>query len=212
VSVAEVSGGGSASGLQKLDVGLCGIVAARWKADRHSVLKYVTVHKHQEANNFGSKNKCEVFPCATTNRCGDHTGISILVRPEVESHDTRLCTPSCSGTGLHLQDECTTFHRVDEDVAALEQSIAGPCADEINLATTSHVVILRIDVKESDLFDPLAGRIRRDGADVEDAETSAVVRLVCKSVRNVLFDVSKSSNNTWTARTWLWSTPLAPLL
>jgi hypothetical protein len=36
--------------------------------------------------------------------------------------------------------------------------------------------------------------------------------LVCKSVRNVLFDVSKSSNNTWTARTWLWSTPLAPLL
>ena len=105
-------------------------------------------------------------------------------------------TLSCSGTSLHLQDKRTTFHRVDEDVAALKQSIAGPCANEVNLATTSHVVILRIDVKESDLFNTLAGRIRRDRANVEDAETSAVVRLVCKSVCNVLCDISKSCNNT----------------
>ena len=121
-------------------------------------------------------------------------------------------TLSCSGTSLHLQDKRTTFHRVDEDVATLKQSIAGPCANEIDLTTTSHVVILRIDVKEPDLFYPLAGRIRRDGADVKDAETGAVVRLVCKSVRNVLCDVSKRSNNSQTTRTWLWSTPLAPLL
>lgn len=58
----------------------------------------------------------------------------------------------CGGTSLHLQDKRATLHRVDEDVAALEERVAGPRPDEVDLATAAHIVILGVDIEEADLL------------------------------------------------------------
>lgn len=58
----------------------------------------------------------------------------------------RAVTSLRVGTSLQLQDERATLHRVDEDIAALEQSVAGPCANKVDLPSASCVVVLRVDV------------------------------------------------------------------
>lgn len=45
-----------------------------------------------------------------------------------------------------LDNENTSFHGIDENVTALEQSIARPRANEVDLSTSGKVVILRIDI------------------------------------------------------------------
>jgi hypothetical protein len=49
-------------------------------------------------------------------------------------------------TRLLLENECTALHGVDKNVPALEESIAGPCADELDGATASLVVILGVNI------------------------------------------------------------------
>lgn len=60
---------------------------------------------------------------------------------------------SCCGTILQLQDKCATLHCVDEDVPTLEEGVAGPCANEVDLATAAHIVILRVHIEEANLLD-----------------------------------------------------------
>ena len=67
---------------------------------------------------------------------------------------------SSGGTRLHLKDECATLHRVDEDVAALEERVAGPCANEVDLATAAHIVVLRVDIEETNLLHTILSSVQ----------------------------------------------------
>jgi hypothetical protein len=104
---------------------------------------------------------------------------------------------------LHLKDEGASFHRVDQDVAALEQCVARPSTNKVNSASPCKVVILGINIydgqsscsrarwrqkltEEADFFDTCTGRVLGDRSDIQDTEASAIVGLVCETVGNVL--------------------------
>jgi hypothetical protein len=85
-----------------------------------------------------------------------------------------------------LNNESTPLNSVDEDVSRLEVSIRRPSSDKSNSTTTGKSIILGVDVKPSGFVDTSTGRVLRNGAAIEDAETSAVVGLVDVVVDDVL--------------------------
>jgi hypothetical protein len=91
-----------------------------------------------------------------------------------------------SGNVGLFQDEATTFNRVDEDITALEQGVAAPRTDKLHDTALLCLVVFGVNVEEGDFLDTPAAGILGDAADIEDAETAAVVALVGKSVVDVL--------------------------
>jgi hypothetical protein len=96
--------------------------------------------------------------------------------------------PAPLGTLLagELDDETTALDAVDEDEARFEPGVAGPGADELDLAAAVGAVVLGMDVNEGGLADGGAGGVLGDGRDIVDAQTGTVVALVDVAVDDVL--------------------------
>lgn len=89
-------------------------------------------------------------------------------------------------TVLHLDNEATPLNRVNKDIPALKERIAAPAADKVDHATKRRIVILRIDIKERNLANPLASRVIRDAAHIQHPKAGAVVALEAVAVDDVL--------------------------
>jgi hypothetical protein len=48
---------------------------------------------------------------------------------------------------LEFDDESTSLHRINQDISALEESIARPCTDKVDTSATWLVVILRVHIR-----------------------------------------------------------------
>ena len=82
---------------------------------------------------------------------------------------------------LQLQEEPTTLDVTHEDVARWEQ-VVGPSTDELHLRT---LVILWVDVEESDFLNVAATGVLGDAGDVANAKARAVVAVVRESIVDV---------------------------
>lgn len=58
-----------------------------------------------------------------------------------------------------LHHEGTTLNRVHEDVATWQEGIVAPAADKFKTASLRLAIILRVDVKETNLLDLLASGV-----------------------------------------------------
>ena len=85
-----------------------------------------------------------------------------------------------------FDDKGAALDGVDEDVAGLEEGIAGPGAEELDDAATLKAIILGVNVNPGHLADGLACGVLGDGANIEDTETSTVIGLVDETVDNIL--------------------------
>lgn len=92
----------------------------------------------------------------------------------------------------HLNHKSTTLNRVDKDVPRLEVRIAGPCPQELNLSTTSHAVVLGIDIEETSFTDTFSGGIAWDGTDIEDSHTCTVAGLVRVAINYILVVINRA--------------------
>lgn len=79
-----------------------------------------------------------------------------------------------------LQCEDATLDGVEDDVPGFEVRVDAPGAQELDHAV--HVVVLRVAVEEARLRDVAARWVQLEAADVDDAETTAVVGLVGETV------------------------------
>lgn len=79
---------------------------------------------------------------------------------------------------LRLDNERTTVDGVDHSVAGAESEVAPSARVPNSRATTGKLIVLRVDVEESNLLDLAAVGVLGDGADIKDTETSLVVGLV----------------------------------
>lgn len=77
------------------------------------------------------------------------------------------------------------LNRVYQNPAGLEQAITRPSADKVYDPTTRRLIILGVNIKESDFLDTLPSGILLYTGDIQDAQAGAVVALVDK----VAFDV-----------------------
>lgn len=82
-----------------------------------------------------------------------------------------------------LEREHTPLNRIEQNITRREIWIIAPRAQKLN--NTTLLIILRMAIKEPLLLDIAARRILRQTRDVDDAQTAAVVRLVCESVLHV---------------------------
>jgi len=89
-----------------------------------------------------------------------------------------------------LDDERSALDRVDVDVARLEVGIVGPGTKESDASSTWQLVVLWVDIKESNFLDVFAGRILWDRANIPDSETCTVVGLIRKSIDDILVVVN----------------------
>lgn len=87
------------------------------------------------------------------------------------------------GSGV-LEGVDTTLNAVQQDVSALEIWVHAPAAEECDL--TALLVILGVAVEETGLLEQLAAGLAVHGADIDNAETAAVVGLVGEAVEDVL--------------------------
>jgi hypothetical protein len=94
----------------------------------------------------------------------------------------------CGRTFLtsQLDNKGTTLNRVDEDVTRLEVCVRAPGSEELDNTTTLNAVILWVDIDPSNFADRGAGRVRGDGGQVKDAQTSTIVGLVYEAINDVL--------------------------
>lgn len=88
-----------------------------------------------------------------------------------------------------LDNKGTTLNRVDEDVTRLEVCVRAPGSQELDNTTTLNTVILWVDIDPSNFADRGASRVRGDGSQVKDAQTSTIVRLVYEAINDVLIVV-----------------------
>jgi hypothetical protein len=91
---------------------------------------------------------------------------------------------------LALENKATTLHGIYKDVPALEVCITAPRSHKVNDSAIWKSIIFRVDIKEPNLVHTLSGRVLRDGADVENMETSTVVALVGEAIVYVLVVVN----------------------
>lgn len=85
-----------------------------------------------------------------------------------------------------LHNEGATLNRVDQNVATLEVRVVRPGADEVNGSSKGLVVVLGVDVEESNLGNAASGGVIGERGDVENAETGTVVALEGKAIDDEL--------------------------
>jgi hypothetical protein len=90
----------------------------------------------------------------------------------------------------HLDDERSTFNRVDEDEARLESGVRGPRTEESDGSAALVFVIFWVYVKEACFTHACACGILGDRRRVDDVQAIAVVGLVEEAVENVLVVVN----------------------
>lgn len=88
-----------------------------------------------------------------------------------------------------LHNEGTALNRVDQNVATLEVRVVRPGADEVNRSSKGLVVVLGVDVEESNLGNAASGGVIGQRRNVENAETGTVVALESKAVDDELIVV-----------------------
>jgi hypothetical protein len=92
-----------------------------------------------------------------------------------------------------FDNESTTLHSVDQNVAALEESIARPGSNEVDRTTTWHVVVFGVNIEETNLLDTGTSWVVRNRAHIQDAEARPVVGLVCETICNILVVINTFS-------------------
>lgn len=93
---------------------------------------------------------------------------------------------------VHLDNECTTINGVNNNKPTGESIVAPGTEVPNSVAATRLVVIPGVHIKVRNLLDALARRLPRDGADIENAKTSLIVRLVSKSVVDELVVIDRA--------------------
>jgi hypothetical protein len=85
-----------------------------------------------------------------------------------------------------LDNKSTTLNGVDEDETTGEEGVVRPGTDELHASAVGLVVVLWIDIEETNLLNGATGGILGQAADVEKTEAGAVVALVGEAVNNEL--------------------------
>jgi hypothetical protein len=103
-------------------------------------------------------------------------------------------------TELGLDNERTTVNGVDDSVARIKSEVRPGARVPDSRATTRKIVVLRVDVEESNLLDLAAVGVLGNGAYVENTETSLVVGLVGETLVDELIVVDGAGGGLVVAR------------
>ena len=90
----------------------------------------------------------------------------------------------------HLDDERSTFNRVDENEARLESSVRGPGTEESDRSAALVFVILWVYIEKACFTHACTCRILLDRGGVDNVQAVAVVGLVEEAIKNVLVVVN----------------------